>query len=95
VGGEGFGGFAPDGVVFVVDDVVGAEGFEDVSFAGGAGCGDDAGAGGFGELCPRSDDSLNLFLATKVLTCKAKMLTPPVPCVSTVSPGFNALDSSP
>ena len=30
--------------------MVSAEFFEDVGFAGGAGCGDDAGTGGFGEL---------------------------------------------
>ena len=50
VGGEGFGSFAPGGIVFVIDDVVGAEGFEDIGFAGRGGRGDDAGAGGFGEL---------------------------------------------
>jgi len=50
VGGEGFGGFTPVGVVFVVDDVVGAEFLEGVGFSGGASCGDNAGAGGFGKL---------------------------------------------
>lgn len=57
VGREGFGGFAPGRVFFVIDDVVGAEGFEDVGFARRAGCGDDAGTGGFGELYWKSDSS--------------------------------------
>ena len=47
-----FGRFAPVGVVFVVDDGVGAELAEGVGFGGAAGRGDDAGAGDFGELGP-------------------------------------------
>lgn len=31
----------------------------------------------------------------RLRTCKANMLTPPVPCVKTVSPGFKAFPSSP
>lgn len=50
VRGGRFGGGAPVGVVFVVDDGVGAEFAEGVGFGGGAGGGDDAGASGFGEL---------------------------------------------
>ena len=50
VGREGLSGFAPGGIIFVVDNMVGAEGFEDLGFAGGRGCGDYAGAGGFGKL---------------------------------------------
>lgn len=42
--------FAPVGDFLVVDDVVGAEGFELVAFLGGRRGGDDFGAGGFGEL---------------------------------------------
>ena len=50
VRGEGFGSFAPSGIVFIVEDVVGAEFFEDLGFGGGGGGGDDSGACGFGEL---------------------------------------------
>ncbi len=61
VGGEGFGGFAPGGVVFVVDDVVRAKLFEGVGFSGGAGGGEDAGAGSFGELVGVLDSFLGSF----------------------------------
>lgn len=59
-----FGGFAPVGVGFVVEDGVGAEGAEGVGFAVGGGGGDDAGAGGFGELWVVSIGFASLWLPT-------------------------------
>lgn len=97
------GGLAPLGVGFVVEDDVGAEGAEGVGFTTGGGGGDDAGAGRFGELLGGLDQlpfrselrGGGWFWGGVVFTCKAKMLTPPVPCVKTVWPGFKAFDSSP
>ena len=48
--GELLSGLAPVRVGFVVDDVIGAEFFENSSLGVTAGCGDDTGTGGFGEL---------------------------------------------
>lgn len=50
--GELAGGFAPVGVLLVVDDVVGTEFLEDFGFFGCRGGCNDSGACGFGELIP-------------------------------------------
>ena len=55
VRGEAFGGLAPGGIFLVVEDVVGAKGFEGLGFGGGGSGGDDAGAGGFGKLIRRNE----------------------------------------
>lgn len=54
-------GFAPLGVLDVVDDVVGAELLELVGLGFGRGGGDDAGAGGFGELPGEGGGGLGWF----------------------------------
>lgn len=50
VRGRPFGGFAPGRIGSVVEDRVDAKFAENFGFAVGACSGDDAGAGGFGEL---------------------------------------------
>lgn len=61
VGGQGLGGFAPVGVVAVVDDVVGAEGLELFGFGRGAGRCDDSCASGDGELEGEYGDAACIF----------------------------------
>lgn len=71
---------APTRILLVVENVVGAEFLEGLSFGVGARGRDDSGAGCFCEL----SRCVSMLLTREacrlnVLTCKAKMLTPPVP----------------
>lgn len=86
VGGELLSFFTPVRRGFVVYDMVGAELFEGLCLCVGGSCGDDDGAAGFCELFCVGNIFVSFFWSIGVeglmvgcLTCRPKMLTPPVP----------------